>query len=98
MPDVDLDDGVIVVGASLGGLRACEALRSEGYRGTITLIGAEPHRPYDRPPLSKNLLLGDWEPERIHLLKQDDFDSLGLNLRLGTSAVGLDVGSRTVIL
>ena len=54
-------------GASLAGLRACETLRTDGHAGPITLIGAEPHLPYDRPPLSKKLLAGEWEPDRIAL-------------------------------
>src|SRR5215213_10042263 len=61
------DAGVVVVGASIAGLRACEALRTDGYAGKVTLIGAEPHLPYDRPPLSKKLLAGEWEPDRIAL-------------------------------
>lgn len=69
-----------------------------GYTGTITLIGAESHQPYDRPPLSKALLKGDWEPERIQLRKPDEIDSLGLDLRLGTTATSLDAASRTVTL
>ena len=56
---------IVVVGASLAGLRACETLRSDGFTGTVTLVGAEEHLPYDRPPLSKKLLAGDWEPDRI---------------------------------
>jgi NADPH-dependent 2,4-dienoyl-CoA reductase/sulfur reductase-like enzyme len=87
---------VVVVGASLAGLRACETLRSEGYRGTITLIGDEDHLPYDRPPLSKKLLAGEWEPDRIVLRKPDAIDELGLDLRLGRRAVCLDVDSRSV--
>lgn len=83
-------DHVVVVGASLAGLRACESLRTEGFAGQITLVGAEPHLPYDRPPLSKRLLSGEWEPERIQLRKPDDFDALGLQLELGRRAVGLD--------
>ncbi len=89
---------IVVVGASLAGLRACEALRTAGYEGTITAIGAERHLPYDRPPLSKALLKGDWEPERIHLRKPTELDGLDLDLRLGTVAVGLDVAGRAVAL
>src|SRR4249920_3701398 len=66
---LDTMERIVVVGASLAGLRACETLRSAGYTGTVTVIGAEPHMPYDRPPLSKNLLKGEWEPERIELRK-----------------------------
>ncbi|MGE0512205.1 MAG: FAD-dependent oxidoreductase, partial [Acidimicrobiia bacterium] len=74
---------VAVVGASLAGLRACESLRTEGFTGTVTLVGAEAHLPYDRPPLSKKLLSGDWEPDRIRLRKPEGFDELRLDLRLG---------------
>lgn len=80
---------VVVVGASLAGLRACEALRQEDFTGRITLVGAESELPYDRPPLSKKVLAGEWEPERIRLRKADEFDSLDLTLRLGIRASGL---------
>ena len=69
-------DRVVVVGGSLAGLRACEVLRSSGYDGTITLIGAEARRPYDRPPLSKQFLAGAWDEDRIALRKDDAFDAL----------------------
>jgi len=91
-------DRIVVVGASLAGLWACESLRGGGYTGAISLIGAESHQPYDRPPLSKALLRGDWEPERIQLRKPDELGSLGLDLRLGTTAIALDASSRTVAL
>jgi NADPH-dependent 2,4-dienoyl-CoA reductase/sulfur reductase-like enzyme len=95
-PETRRIDRVVVVGASLAGLRACETLRTEGYRGTITLIGDEPHLPYDRPPLSKKLLAGEWEPDRIVLRKRDAIDELDLDLRLGQRAAGLDLGARAV--
>lgn len=91
-------DHVIVVGASLAGLRACETLREEGFDGTLTLVGAETEVPYDRPPLSKKLLAGEWEADRIRLRKQEDFDSLALTLRLGVRAVALDTAARTLTL
>lgn len=87
---------VVVVGASLAGLRAVETLRSSGFEGGITVIGAEAHLPYDRPPLSKKLLAGEWEPERITLRKPDDLGSLSVTWRLGERAVRLDPGHRTV--
>ena len=67
---------VVVVGASLAGLRACETLRIPPpgvapFAGRITLIGAETEMPYDRPPLSKKLLAGEWEPDRIALRKPE---------------------------
>ncbi len=86
---------IAIVGASLAGLRAVETLRREGFDGRLTLIGAEPHLPYDRPPLSKELLAGESEPDQIPLRKQP-YDDLDLDLRLGRAAVGLDVGGRVV--
>ena len=62
---------VVVVGASLAGLRAVETLRTDGFTGRVTLIGAETHLPYDRPPLSKKLLAGDWDADRIALRQAD---------------------------
>jgi len=97
MPPQSLDH-VAVVGASLAGLRACETLRTEGYGGRITLIGAEPELPYDRPPLSKKLLAGDWEPDRIRLRRDEELDKLALELRLGVAATALDASSRAIAL
>ncbi len=91
-------DHIVVIGASLAGLRACETLRQEGFDGEITLVGAEREIPYDRPPLSKKLLAGDWEPDRIRLRKDEDFESLRLHLRLGVRAVALNTSTRTVSL
>ena len=85
---------VVVVGASLAGLRAVESLRSDGYGGRITVIGAEPHLPYDRPPLSKQFLAGDWDAERIALRKHENMAMLDADWRLGVAASGLDVAQR----
>ncbi len=89
---------IVVVGASLAGLWACEALRSAEYHGTIAMIGAERHEPYDRPPLSKALLSGEYEPERIRLLKPAELARLDLDLRLGVVATSLDIANRAVTL
>jgi len=89
---------IVVVGASLAGLRACETLRTDGFVGRITLVGAEDEVPYDRPPLSKKLLAGEWDGDRIRLRKPEAFDELGLELRLGVRATGLDTERRTVAL
>jgi NADPH-dependent 2,4-dienoyl-CoA reductase/sulfur reductase-like enzyme len=86
---------IVIVGASLAGLRAAEALRHEGYDGRLVLVGDEPHLPYDRPPLSKELLAGEWEPEQIALRKQP-YDDLEVDMFLGRRATGLDLGGRTV--
>lgn len=89
---------VVVVGASLAGLRACESLRSNGFEGTITLIGAEDHLPYDRPPLSKKILTGDWQPEQIVLRKPESFVELNLEMLLGSPAAALDSDRRIITL
>jgi NADPH-dependent 2,4-dienoyl-CoA reductase/sulfur reductase-like enzyme len=89
---------VVVVGSSLAGLRAAETLRQEGFEGRLTMIGAETELPYDRPPLSKKVLAGEWEPERIRLRHADEFASLGLDLLLGQRATSLDTVRRVVTL
>lgn len=91
-------DHVVVVGASVAGLRACETLRSCGFAGAITLIGAEAHQPYDRPPLSKQLLAGTWDVERVWLRQPQTLDDLGLTMRLGVPAEALDLDARAVAL
>ena len=88
---------VAVVGASLAGLRATEALRREGYDGALSLIGAESRLPYDRPPLSKQLLEGTWDEDRLPL-RRGDYADLELDLRLGKRAVALDLGARRIAL
>ena len=91
---------IVVVGASLAGLRAAEELRRLGFAGTVTVIGDEPHRPYDRPPLSKQVLAGDWSLERLELpvVTQGGLDGLDLDWRLGTAATGLDLAAHRVVL
>jgi len=89
---------VLVVGAGLAGLRACEGLRALGYDGRVVLVGAEPHAPYDRPPLSKQFLAGDWPEERLALRPPDALDALGLETHLGPDymARALDLERRVV--
>ena len=89
---------VTIVGASLGGLRAAETLRRRGYDGVLTLIGDERHRPYDRPPLSKQVLHGTWTPEQTFFRQKDGYDPLALDLRLGVPATSLDLRARRVTL
>ncbi|MBP2703048.1 FAD-dependent oxidoreductase [Microbispora sp. RL4-1S] len=78
---------VAVVGASLAGLWAARALREQGFDGRLTLIGAEPHRPYDRPPLSKEFLAGTMTEADLAL--EDAGEDLGAEWRLGVPAAGL---------
>lgn len=87
---------IVIVGAGLGGLRAAESLRQQGFEGRLTLLGAESEPPYDRPPLSKELLLGSRPPETIFLRSREALDALALDLRLGTTASGLDLAGRRV--
>ncbi|MFD7921077.1 NAD(P)/FAD-dependent oxidoreductase [Streptomyces sp. NPDC059740] len=89
---------IAVVGASAAGLAAAEALRRFGWTGELTLVGDEKHPPYDRPPLSKQLLGGDWEAERLHLRAPGQLAELDLDVRLGTPATALDAETRTVTL
>ena len=86
---------IVIVGASLAGLRAAEALRAEGYTGALTLIGDEPHVPYDRPPLSKAVLTGWLPADHTTLPQLLDIDAEWL---LGVPAVGLDLADRHVTL
>jgi len=91
-------NSILIVGASLAGLRSAETLRSDGFTGRITIVGAENHLPYDRPPLSKKLLAGEWEPDRISLRKAEDFESLNIEWQLGSAAVSLNLEQREVTL
>lgn len=86
---------IVVVGASLAGLRAVETLRREGYDDRLVLVGSESHLPYDRPPLSKELLAGDWEPEQLALRRQP-YDDLDIDWRLERRATSLDLSAREV--
>jgi NADPH-dependent 2,4-dienoyl-CoA reductase/sulfur reductase-like enzyme len=92
----DTHSTIAVIGASLAGLRAAETLRAEGYDGRIVMIGAESHEPYDRPPLSKQLLAGTWGLDRVRLRDPEKIDALGLDLRLGHRAVSLDVAGHSL--
>ncbi|MEU1800339.1 FAD-dependent oxidoreductase [Streptomyces sp. NPDC019937] len=89
---------VVVVGASAAGLAAAETLRREGHIGPLTLMGDEPAAPYDRPPLSKEILSGAWSPDRLPLRTPADLDALDLDARYGHEAIGADVAARTVLL
>ena len=87
---------IVVVGASLAGLRCVEALRRRGYEGEIHLVGDEPHRPYDRPPLSKQVLTGEWPADKTLFRQKDGYGPLGLDLALGRRAVRLDTDAGVV--
>jgi NADPH-dependent 2,4-dienoyl-CoA reductase/sulfur reductase-like enzyme len=87
---------IVVVGAGAAGLSAAETLRREGFTGTITLVGEELDAPYDRPPLSKQILASQWEAERLALRTEDQIRGLEMDLRLGVRAISLDLASRVV--
>ncbi|MFF9276220.1 NAD(P)/FAD-dependent oxidoreductase [Streptomyces griseosporeus] len=76
---------VVIVGAGMAGVQTAVALREQGFAGTVTVIGAEPHQPYDRPPLSKAVLLGTAEGSAFDV----DFEGLGIELALGREVTGL---------
>jgi NADPH-dependent 2,4-dienoyl-CoA reductase/sulfur reductase-like enzyme len=89
---------VAIVGASLAGLRAAETLRSNGFNDHIMLIGNEASLPYNRPPLSKQFLTGDWEADRLPFLKSDQFEGLNIIFRSSTDAVAIDIDLQTIAL
>lgn len=87
---------VVTVGASVGGITVAETLRQEGFGGELVVIGDERHRPYLRPPLSKQILLGEWEPEQAAIHTLDRTEELDIDLRTGCVATQLDVAGRIV--
>lgn len=89
---------VLVIGASLAGLTATEALRNGGYDGELVVVDPSPQLPPDRPPLSKQVLAGEWEPERAVHRSATRLPELGVDLRLGVAARSLDAASRAVAL
>ncbi len=89
---------VVVVGAGAAGLATADALRAQGHAGEIVLLGDEPHAPYDRPPLSKQVLAGTWEPGRVQLRSAAELAEAGVDFRPGARAVALDTGGRSVSL
>jgi 3-phenylpropionate/trans-cinnamate dioxygenase ferredoxin reductase component len=91
-------ESIVIVGASLAGLRCAEALRREGFSGRLALVGAEERIPYDRPPLSKEVLRGARDEQSLALAKPEALSALALDLRLGCAASSLDLATRAVLL
>lgn len=91
-----MNSTTVIVGASLAGINAARTLRLQGHDGSIIVVDADSERPYDRPPLSKQMLTGEWEPEKILLpAGKEDLD---LEFRLGVRAKAVDLGARQITL
>jgi 3-phenylpropionate/trans-cinnamate dioxygenase ferredoxin reductase subunit len=89
---------IVIVGASLAGAKAAETLRDEGYDGRLILVGDEPERPYERPPLSKGYLRGESAREDAYVHPAGFYGERGIELRTGTQATAVDTRARTVTL
>lgn len=90
--------GIVIIGAGLAGATAATELRAQGYDGELTLVGAEPHLPYERPPLSKGYLLGNDTFESAFVHEADWYVDNAVDLRPGTRAVAIDRQQRIVLL
>jgi len=97
MADLDRGRRVVVVGASAAGLSAADGLREAGFEGSVTVLGSELHQPYDRPMLSKALLLEQGEPELLELRSVERMEESRIELILGRRAVGLDIDRKYVV-
>lgn len=92
------DPHIVIVGAGQAGLQAAETLRSEGFEGRVTLLGAEPHAPYQRPPLSKAWLMDKLDPEQLTLRDPSVLERKQIDLCTGASVSAIDVRSQAVLL
>ncbi len=90
--------GMVIIGAGHAAGQAAASLRQEKYEGPITIIGDEPHIPYQRPPLSKQYLSGEQGLDRVYLRPQKFYDDKDITLKLGVSATAIDPAARTVSL
>ncbi|WP_144659769.1 NAD(P)/FAD-dependent oxidoreductase [Paenarthrobacter nicotinovorans] len=91
-------EAIVIVGGGLAGATAAKTLRTEGYAGALTLLGAEARTPYIRPPLSKEFLLGKADEESVEVVPGDWYRENDVELLLGATATGFDPGSHTVTL
>jgi 3-phenylpropionate/trans-cinnamate dioxygenase ferredoxin reductase subunit len=91
-------DRIVIVGGGLAGAKAAEALRDEGYEGDETILAAEAERPYERPPLSKEVLRGEKDGESARVHEEGFYGERDIALRLGEAATAIDVTGRTVTL
>ena len=88
--------GMVIVGAGHAAGQAAASLRQEGYEGEITIIGDEPHIPYQRPPLSKQYLAGEQGLERVYLRPEKFYADKEITLRMGVSVTAIDTQAHTV--
>lgn len=88
--------GIVIVGAGQAGASLAAKLRSLGYAGNLTMIGAEPVPPYQRPPLSKGYLLGDIELERLYLRAPSFWQTQGVKLKLGSEVTAINPAAKTL--
>src|ERR1700747_3333931 len=89
-------ENIVIAGAGQAGGRAAEALRARGFKGSITMIGEEPHPPYERPQLSKAMLRTPDTPVAYIKQARDWNEALGVRLETGAAAVDCDAGRRIV--
>jgi 3-phenylpropionate/trans-cinnamate dioxygenase ferredoxin reductase subunit len=92
------DNAIVIVGASLAGARAAETLRSEGFDGPVTLIGSEDETPYERPPLSKDYLMGKHGRDKLYVQPREWYGENDVDLRLGTIVTAVDPAAHEVVL
>ena len=95
---VSTDNAMVIVGASLAGARAAETLRSEGFEGPVTLIGSEDETPYERPPLSKDYLMGKHGRDKLYVQPREWYGENNVDLRLGTIVTAVDPAAHEVVL
>jgi 3-phenylpropionate/trans-cinnamate dioxygenase ferredoxin reductase subunit len=95
---MDTPQTFVIIGAGLAGAKAAEALREQGFAGRIVLVGAETHRPYERPPLSKSYLAGASERDGVFVHAADWYDRNAIELRVAARAVRIDRGEHGVVL
>ena len=87
----------VIIGASLAGAKAAEELRTQGFDGRVLLIGAEPERPYERPPLTKDYLRGESEREKAYVHEKGFYEEHEIELRPGTTVTAIDPGHRVTL-
>ncbi|WP_261376778.1 FAD-dependent oxidoreductase, partial [Nocardioides sp. J9] len=88
---------IVIIGGGLAAAKATEELRTRGHSGDIVVVAAEPHRPYERPPLSKGVLLGKEEPSSAYVHDEGWYDEHDVELLSGTPASAIDLDTCHVV-